>query len=119
MFGQSELPTGGSELVRKCLRMVLKEQLKKLLTAEGITLSELSRRSGVPKSSLSDWMSGRSPKNLKQVKSVANCFDVSLDSLCFGEQNLKTVEKTVDLNSILNDGWVTGLFEVKLRRIKK
>lgn len=47
-------------------------------------MSHLSRVSGVPKATLSDWIKGTSPRNLVQLKKVASAFKTSIDELCFG-----------------------------------
>jgi transcriptional regulator with XRE-family HTH domain len=93
--------------------MNLKEQLTNLLEQRHISASELSKEIDIPKSTISDWLSGTSPKNISQVKRVADYFDVSLDYLCFGEKKNKTEisEYKDEINA--------GIFEVVLRRVKK
>lgn len=104
---------------RRVSEMVLKEQLRNALRASGISVSELSRRSGVPKQSLSDWLAGTSPKNIKQVKCVANCLGLSLDALCFGKGASPIPEPVLNVNALFGDDWVSGVFEVRIRKIKK
>jgi transcriptional regulator with XRE-family HTH domain len=93
--------------------MNLKEQLDGLLSQRHISASELSKEVDIPKSTISDWLSGTSPKNIDQVKKVADYFEVSIDYLCFGQtQNQSEIsEYTDEINA--------GVFEVVLRRIKK
>lgn len=66
--------------------MKLKDNLKKLLKDNNLNVLKLSKISGVPKSTLSDWLAGNSPKNIKQVKLVAEYFNVSVDQLVFSEK---------------------------------
>ncbi len=90
--------------------MKLKEQLEYYLVIKGISASRLSKLSGVSKSTISDWLSGTNPRNISQVKKVADVFGVSLDELCFGKiENIKNYQDEIN----------AGVFEVVLRRIKK
>ena len=98
--------------------MKLKTELKTLLAARAITASELSKKSGVSKQTISDWMAGREPKRLTQVKKVADVLNVSLDELCFGS-NTETLERKQNIEQLLTEQWVSGVFEVKFRRLKK
>ena len=99
--------------------MVLKEKLKQLLKERDLTAAQLSRKSNVPKNTISDWLSGNSPRDISQVKRVAEALNVSLDFLCFGESERVATEKITDLEELLGDQWIGGMFEVRLRRVKK
>lgn len=92
--------------------MHLKEQLEHLIKQYGINVSNLSKFSGVPNSTISDWLGGSNPKNISQVKKVADYFDVSIDYLCFGE-----IKQQTEINQY-KDEINAGVFEVVLRRIK-
>ena len=99
--------------MHKIGRMRLKEQLEDLMVRHGINASTLSKISGVPKSTISDWLSGSNPKSIPQVKKVADHFGVSIDYLCFGE----STNKNSDLEEY-SDEINAGVFEVVLRRVK-
>ncbi len=49
-----------------------------------ITLTSLAKATKIPKANLSNWMAGGNP-NMKQLKKVAEYFEVSLDYLVTGE----------------------------------
>jgi len=109
-----------SELLTIQLAMDLKKHLRSLLKLRGITAAELARRASVPKQSISDWLGGSSPRDIKQVKKVADALGVSVDELCFGEKTeSRVIEQITTIDSILGDGWVSGIFEVRFRRVKK
>jgi len=93
--------------------MNLKEQLSELLLQRHMSAAELSKEIGIPKSTISDWLSGTSPRNIAHVKKVADYFEVSLDYICFGETS-----KQNEINEY-QDEINAGVFEVVLRRIKK
>ncbi len=84
-----------------------------------MTAAELSRKSGVSKQVISLWLSGSGPKKIDQVKKAAEALNVSVDNLCFGDGVDKDVQKITELDALLGDGWVGGLFEVRFRRIRK
>lgn len=97
--------------------MNLKNQLKFYLQNDDLTASQLSKKSGVSKQVLSLWLNGASPKNVQQVKMVAEILKTSVDNLCFGVG--KESEKKSDFESMSDDEWFSGQFEIKIRRIKK
>jgi transcriptional regulator with XRE-family HTH domain len=69
--------------------MKLKENLRLLIKTKGITATALSKQSKVPLQTLNNWLSGSKPKDLDQVKSVADVFGVSLDFLVYGIEQEK------------------------------
>lgn len=93
--------------------MELKMILKKLIKEKGITITALSKKTKVPLQTLHGWLQGSEPKSLRQVKKVADFFEVDLDYLCFGIENKKT--NFIDYQDEIN----AGIFEVVLRRVKK
>jgi transcriptional regulator with XRE-family HTH domain len=98
--------------------MILKDRLRFLLDQRSMTAAALARKAGVSKQVISVWLGGAEPRKLDQVKKVADALGVSMDSLCFGEPGMQ--EAPDSMGTLFgNGGWVTGVFEVKLRRIKK
>lgn len=107
--------------IRLDINMRLKYQLRLYLEKRKLTASQLARIAKVPKQSVSDWMGGTIPRNLKHVKSIAEVLGVSLDVLLFGEE--KAVDDTLFFDrpgdNFSNQEWQAGIFEVRYRRIKK
>jgi PAS domain S-box-containing protein len=64
--------------------MTLKRQLKYYLKLYGMSAAELSRRSGVPQQTISDWLAGVAPRSIPHVKNISEVFEISIDELCFG-----------------------------------
>lgn len=58
--------------------------LKALLDQRGIRAADLARASGVSPSVLSEWMAGRIPGNVTNLKRVADFFGTTIDELLFG-----------------------------------
>lgn len=102
-----------SQTSSRLMDMELKIILKKLIQEKGITITGLSRATKVPLQTLHGWLQGSEPKSLKQVKKVADHFNVDLDYLCFGIE-----PKSQSINDF-KDEINAGIFEVVLRRVKK
>ncbi len=99
--------------------MKLRQQLARHLELCNMSATALAKKTGIPKQTISDWLSGREPRKISQVKQAAEALGTTVDHLCFGDgENIET-KKATELNALLGNDWVTGLFEIKLRRIKK
>lgn len=90
--------------------MKLTELLNGLIKKRGITITSLSRISNVPLQTLHGWLQGSEPKSIRQVKKIADFFNVDLDYLCFGIEQEKPIFQNFkeDINA--------GIFEVILRK---
>lgn len=98
--------------------MNLKHQLKLFMQLRELSAAQLARKSGVPKQSLSGWLSGSNPRDVRQVKRVADVLETSVDQLMFGSGQDVEAQKVTELEALLGEGWIGGLFEVRLRRVK-
>jgi len=92
----------------------LKENLRTHLDKQGITAAQLAKRAGVSKQVLSTWLNGASPRKIEQVKKVADSLSVSVDELCFGSK-MPTAQDQFPFPS---DQWISGVFEIKVRKVK-
>lgn len=95
--------------------MELSVILKRLIKAKSISVSSIAKKTGVPAQTIHNWLAGVEPKNLYQVKKIADFFDVSLDYLCFGTEINKDIVPIEAYRDEIN----AGIFEVVLRRVKK
>lgn len=104
-------------------RINLKTQLRHYLEAHEMTSAQLARKSGIGKSVLSDWLAGSKPRDLEQVKRVASVLGTSVDHLCFGdgvEQRPTGPKEAADpFADLAGEGWFGGLFEIRVRRVKR
>lgn len=98
---------------RKGLGMKLNTNLKNLIARHGIKITHLSKATGVPVQTLHNWLASQPPRNIDQVKKVAEHFGVSLDLLLYGD---KLTNKSV-LDEFVDDELYAGQYEVVLRRI--
>lgn len=94
--------------------MKLDKTLKALLDERRISITALSKETGVPHQTLHNWLTGMEPRSLRQVKIVSKYFGVSLDFLCFGESSEGEMRSKLDTH---RDEINAGVFEVVLRRV--
>ncbi len=92
----------------------IKTILKKLLSEHDLTAAQLARACKIPAQTLNNWLSGQEPRNLNQIKSVADYFKVSVDYLVYG--HLETKKQPIEE---FKEEIFAGNFEVILRRIRK
>ncbi|QDK43199.1 hypothetical protein DOM21_17400 [Bacteriovorax stolpii] len=96
--------------------MRLKDNLRDLIRSNGITVIHLSKATKIPLQTLHGWLSGAAPRNIAQVKILAEYFNQSIDELCFACPQKKSQENRIeDFQKEIN----IGVFEVVLRRIAK
>jgi transcriptional regulator with XRE-family HTH domain len=89
------------------------ETIKLLLKQRGMTLRELSKKSGVPVSTISEWSSHREPKSPVQTRKVAEALGVSMHFLVFGEEDTQE-----PLQKLIKDDLFSGTFEISVKRIR-
>ncbi|MCB9094710.1 MAG: helix-turn-helix transcriptional regulator [Halobacteriovoraceae bacterium] len=91
--------------------MKLSKNLSFYLESTKTNTSELAKATGIPVSTLHGWLNGVDPKNLTQLKKVAQFFQLTIDELCFNEEQANIVFKNYanEINA--------GLFEVVLKRV--
>jgi transcriptional regulator with XRE-family HTH domain len=93
--------------------MDLDKTLKKLIRQRGTTTSALAKEIDVPAKTISDWLSGRSPRDLDGVKRCAEALGVSVHYLLYGEEDQRNI-----LDQILEKTEVhTGMYEVTIRKV--
>lgn len=97
------------------MNIKLKSVLKRLLHERDLTSAQLARATQIPPQTINNWLSGLEPRNLNQVKAVANYFNVSMDALVYGSKDSSEKEPLKEYIDEIN----AGTFEVVLRRVKK
>ncbi len=85
--------------------------LKRLMKEQNETLSSLSKSTGVPKSTISDWLSNRTPNPVQAVK-IAKHLGVSLHFLLFDELDTQD-----PIQKIMKEDVFSGTFEINIKRI--
>lgn len=65
--------------------MLLSKTLTKLCKEKKITLSQLSKKSGIPQPTLHGWQNGREVGKIDDLKKVCEVLEVSLHQILFDE----------------------------------
>jgi transcriptional regulator with XRE-family HTH domain len=109
-------------------QMRFKDNLRHYLQARQMTAAELSRRCkdhGIPvgKATISGWLAGASVRNMDLLFVVSRVLGVTVDELLFGDPSQRPPEQQTKSNKMLDllfedDAWVSGRFEIKVRRLK-
>lgn len=92
---------------------MLAKNLKRLLEEKEITVGALAKATGVPKSTLATWLSGRTP-DLIQLDKVAQYLGTNIEALAFGrtqEDLFSNFLKTTEIH--------TGLYEISIKKVVK
>lgn len=98
--------------------------LKSLIVKEDLTVSLLSRKLDIPVQTIHNWLSGAEPRNIRQVKQVADYFSVSLDEIFFGDTGKVKIPPSFKQKSFslsfneLKELIRLGKYEVVLRKIE-
>lgn len=113
---ERETDGGSPSKVRYLVGMDLSKNLKKLMRAKDVSAAQLSRATKVAGQTIANWLAGQKPRDITQVKKVADYFDVTVDALCFGAVEKHTSDDPLkkydhEINA--------GIFEVVLRPLKK
>lgn len=96
------------------LIMELNGILKALIQEPGVTITRVAKSTGIAQQTIHSWLSGTEPRSLKQVKKIADYFEVTIDYLCFG-----IVPNEKPPLEEFGDEINAGVFEVVLRRINR
>jgi len=91
--------------------MILKKNLNEFLKKNKISISELAKETGVPKSNISKWLSGSTP-NLEQLDKVAQFFNLSIEELAFGRETKNSINDIIDKFEIHS-----GLYEINIKKV--
>ncbi len=70
---------------------MIDKKLKALLKTKNLSVTELSKATGVPKTNIQQWLTGSSP-NINQVDKVAQYLGVTLEELCFDRKPKNSLE---------------------------
>lgn len=89
------------------------------MESHDVTLSALSRATGVPKQTIHNWLCGTEPKTLDHVRAVAKYFGLGIEELCYGDMEKSSKKNLANPFEEHEDEIRAGIFEVVLRRIKK
>jgi len=91
-------------------KIKFKSVLQKLLKDRSISARELARQTGIPQSTLNNYLSGREPK-VDNVLVLAKFFGTSMEYLLYGVD-----DRPPTLDDVLTEGIFDGWLRVKIER---
>lgn len=93
--------------------MEFAKTLKTLIRRRATTTNELAREINVSPKTISDWLSGRTPRDLDAVRRCSEYFGVSVHFLLYGEEDKKNlIEEILEKTEVH-----TGLYEISIRKV--
>lgn len=95
------------------MKLTIGSNLKKIIEEKRLTLKEISKATGVPATTISEWTSNRAPKNPIHLRAVAEFLGVTIHYLLFGEE-----DHNEPLQKIFKEEVFNGTFEINIKRIK-
>ena len=95
---------------------MLKKNLDHFLNKSGISASKLAARISVPKTKVNNWTAGVAPRDLNQLKKLADFMQTTIDALVFTDLEVSNTSKNDSLN---NPFAFEGDFRIRVERISK
>jgi len=94
--------------------MGLDKSLQRLLKEKNFSATELAKTLGIPSSTVHDWLAGRVPRNLDQIRQVAEFFKVSTHEILFNEPDPRSL-----LSDILEGSTEihSGLYQITVKKV--
>lgn len=89
----------------------LRQALKRLMQEEEISASELSRKTKIPTSTLSNLLAGGKPQKLEHILVLAEYFGTSMEMLLYGSDR-----RPPSLDEVLTEGIFSGWLKVEIKR---
>jgi transcriptional regulator with XRE-family HTH domain len=108
------------------INMGIGENIKKLMKERNVSAREVSRRTGIPQSSISDFLNSVKNPSSKVIIQLADFFDVTTDEILRGKKpELKSVaSKETDaletLMSQVSNGFVpvaSGIYRISIEKL--
>lgn len=99
-----------SDFVR--MDLSISKNLKKIMKERDLTLAQLSKLSGVPKSTIHNIISGHDA-SVKTIEKLRKALNVSVAKLLYDEKEAET------LNPSSPEDVLSGLFEIIIRKHKQ
>lgn len=84
------------------------ENLQRLMASRKVSVTVTAREVGMNKSTLHGYCNGIVPRNLKQLKALADYLGISFDELIFGAP--------YDFASVKSEGTIEGRYELTIKR---
>lgn len=89
------------------------KKLKTLLKSHNLSVAELAKRTGLPRSTIQQWTAGGTP-NVYQLEKVASYFNITIDELVFDKKPKNLIE------DIFNETLIhSGEYKIRISKLTK
>lgn len=100
--------------------MAFSKNLKKIMKERNVSPKELSEATGIPRSSIGDWLAGTEPRLNESVLKVSRFFGCSLDFLMTGiEPEENTLKKILGQSDESYTEIHSGVYRLKIEKLLK
>ena len=98
---------------KHCLHQIL----RRLVDEKGLSILGLAKSTGIPKSTLADWLNGSTPSDLHALKKLADTLGVTMAYLATGEKDMvhTPVTELIDLFDFSEEQ--NGIYRVVFQRL--
>ena len=93
--------------------MKLQTNLKKLLKAKKMSIASLADIANIPASNIKTWLAGSSPRNLNDLRVVAQILKIEFEHLLF--EDLEKLPEEIQEDDVVLD----GMYKIRLERVHK
>jgi len=96
-------------------KMTFGENLKALMEAHRLSVSELAKGLGESPKTVQEWVGsgGRTPRKLEAIRKLADYFECSIHFLLYGEEDPKSA-----LGILMDKTEIhTGLYEITIKKV--
>jgi transcriptional regulator with XRE-family HTH domain len=92
---------------------MIDKKLKALMKSRNISATDLSKETGVPRTTIQQWLTGSSP-NIMQADKIASYFNVTIEELVFDRKPKPSIE------SIFNEAQLhVGHYRIEITKLTK
>lgn len=94
-------------------KLKISQTLTEMLERHQMSMTRLSKLSGIPVSSLSEWKKNNRNPNAEDLAKVSRALDCSVHYLLFGVE-----DPSEPIQRVLKEEFFKGTFEITLKRVK-
>src|SRR5690606_27439060 len=93
--------------------IMFNKRLKFLLEKHDLTVAELARQTGIPKSTVQSWMASSQP-SVYQLDKVATFFEMTIDELVFDRKPAGIIDQLLKEVEVHNE-----LYRISIKKVIK
>lgn len=106
-----------SQSRRSSAASIFSKQLKGIMKSRCLTHKQVAEMAGVPVSTVNEWTSGRTPRNLEKVATLALRLGVSFSWLLIDRQEEVPLPTLTDLLEEVPCERLTGIYRIEAMRL--